>query len=479
MTRMTSTRCTSTIAWRFTTCTPTSTFTECAHARIVSSALYTSSILTLAQVRALSALHSRPSPWSSMWLSLRFDLHSFYFSAFLLSFFLSPFFYLSDEQQPELNQKIMENLRNSAANGGEGTYDVLYLSTGYEPNGHDFNKLQNSSAPPLLQDPCADQDVDDLTLGEMLTETYRGQVDYSVREGVSVSQSSSSLRFHRSGQPDVEMVDRSGQPDECYSSNAQIRTLLEEQRQTILAECHARVSHHEFQAAQAEEERRLLQGQLWQQNLEFREAHQRSLTEMEELRRFQSSAFDTMARRKFIEDQNTILELGQRVQELQSDVNCMNDSKDFQDAESIRSGKFPRYQSTKVIPYTSYTWRDVEAFIRIAAPQRRAAMHLGHTWYIGKRVCQSRFVIIRPYPQELHQWNSSREEPLHLSTVEKSEKQEQDQDLRCQCGPSAKDSVILSGGDSSKNYGQTNNDCRFRIFILTNSLHQLPLLAGR
>ena len=28
-----------------------------------------------------------------------------------------------------------------------------------------------------------------------------------------------------------------------------------------LADCHARVSHHELQAAQAEEERRLLQGQ--------------------------------------------------------------------------------------------------------------------------------------------------------------------------------------------------------------------------
>ena len=31
--------------------------------------------------------------------------------------------------------------------------------------------------------------------------------------------------------------------------------------------------------------------------------------------------------------------------------------------------------------------------------------------------------------------------------------QEQDQDLRCQSGSSAKDSVIFSGGDSSKNYG--------------------------
>ena len=59
---------------------------------------------------------------------------------------------------------------------------------------------------------------------------------------------------------------------------------------------------------------------------------------MEELRKFQSSTFDTLARRKLIEDQNTIMELSDRLQELQNEVNCMNDSKDFQDAESVRSG---------------------------------------------------------------------------------------------------------------------------------------------
>ena len=37
--------------------------------------------------------------------------------------------------------------------------------------------------------------------------------------------------------------------------------------------------------------------------------------------------------------------------------------------------------------------------------------------------------------------------------AEKSERPEQNRDLRCQSGPSAKDSVIFSGGDSSKNYG--------------------------
>ena len=71
---------------------------------------------------------------------------------------------------------------------------------------------------------------------------------------------------------------------------------------------------------------------------DFREVHQQSLTKMEELRKFQSSTFDTLARWKLIEDQNTILELSGRVQELQNEVNHVNNSQDFQDAESIRSG---------------------------------------------------------------------------------------------------------------------------------------------
>ena len=106
----------------------------------------------------------------------------------------------------------------------------------------------------------------------------------------------------------------------------------------IIAEYREKVGHHELQAPRAEEERHILQEELWRQQMDFREVHQQSLTEMEELRKFQSSTFDTMARRKLIEDQNTIMELSGRVQELQNEVNCMKDSKDFQDAESVHSG---------------------------------------------------------------------------------------------------------------------------------------------
>ena len=42
-----------------------------------------------------------------------------------------------------------------------------------------------------------------------------------------------------------------------------------------------------------------------------------------------------------------------------------------------------------------------------------------------------------PYHQELNPWGTTIEEPLHSSTVEMSERRTQDQDLRCQSGPSA------------------------------------------
>ena len=52
----------------------------------------------------------------------------------------------------------------------------------------------------------------------------------------------------------------------------------------------------------------------------------------------QGSTFDEFSRRRLIEDRDTILELTARTQELQNEGNCVNDSRDFQDAESVRSG---------------------------------------------------------------------------------------------------------------------------------------------
>ena len=200
---------------------------------------------------------------------------------------------------------------------------------------------------------------------------------------------------------------------------------------------------------------------------------------MEELRKFQSSTFDTLARQKFIEDQNTIKELSGRFLELQNEVNCMNDSKDFQDAQSVRSGNSHVTNQPMLFPKHHIP----EGMLRPSFLSQRHTDGPPNIWdtsgFSGNVFANPHASSSAPYPQELNPWGTTVEEPLQKSTAEKSERPEQSQDLRCQSGPSAKDSVIFSGGDSSRIMEQTNNDCRFRISILTSSLHQQPLLAGR
>ena len=164
-------------------------------------------------------------------------------------------------------------------------------------------------------------EYDDAALEDMLHEAHRVHFYHSQREGLSVGQSSSvSERTVRSvGERTGRLVRPSGQ--EVNVANAQIRTLLDRQREQILADCQAEIRKHEFQAdydrrsklklsetiesqqeelhrAQAEERHRrdqqLLHEQLLKQNWDLREAREKSLTEMEELRKFQSSTFDTI-----------------------------------------------------------------------------------------------------------------------------------------------------------------------------------------
>ena len=72
-----------------------------------------------------------------------------------------------------------------------------------------------------------------------------------------------------------------------------------------------------YRAHQGDEQHRrdkqLLHEQLLKQNRDLREAHEKSLNEMEELKRFQGSKFDTISRR-LVEDRDTILELTGKLQ---------------------------------------------------------------------------------------------------------------------------------------------------------------------
>ena len=99
-----------------------------------------------------------------------------------------------------------------------------------------------------------DVDYDDAAIGEMLFNAHREQVYHSQREGLSVGQSSMS---DKTGQPVVETVakghDRTVQPivetgQEQNTEHAQIRTLLDRQREQLFADFQAEIKKHEFQA---------------------------------------------------------------------------------------------------------------------------------------------------------------------------------------------------------------------------------------
>ena len=126
-------------------------------------------------------------PWRVL-----FDSTSPFFLYF--SFLSFSVYFLHNELFLELdNPIVVASLRYSAAEKSEGTLNSFTSFTGYLPNILTFGELNDSSVPFSFMIPSSDQDMDDVTLGEMLTAAHRGQV-------------------------------------------AQIRTLLEEQRQTIIAE---------------------------------------------------------------------------------------------------------------------------------------------------------------------------------------------------------------------------------------------------
>ena len=336
--------------------------------------------------------------------------------------------------------------------------------TGYEPNVMELTDVMKFAGTTELNDaassdiyfqdsldytaPSSDLYIDDDELGKLLAEVHRDSADYRLAEGVNVSQSSVSVMVDRTGEPVEERI-----AEERESSSAQIRTMLNEQRKTIIAEYCEKVSHHELLAAQAEHERRI-QEELLRQQQDFREVHQQDLIKMKELQKFQNSTFDEFTRQKFIEDQKTIMELSGRLQELQNEVNCMNDSKDFQDADSVRSGNSHVTSQPGVFPKHP----PFEGLLRPSFISQRQTDGPPNTWYTsgisGNVFAHPQASSSAPYLQELNSpWKKTIEEPIHMSTAEKSGRPERDQDLRCQSGPSAKDSVIFSGGDYSKNYG--------------------------
>ena len=171
-----------------------------------------------------------------------------------------------------------------------------------------------------------DVEYDDVTIGKALSsplftqeredDASRRRAYHSQEEGLSFSLSSSV--GHRTWRPFVEQFDSQisnvKENPRHSSENEQIRILLERQKEQILAADYDRRSIQKlnemiesqrgeiYRAHQGDErlrrDQQLLHEQLLEQNRDLREAHEKSLSEMEELKRFQGSTFDTIARRE-------------------------------------------------------------------------------------------------------------------------------------------------------------------------------------
>ena len=121
----------------------------------------------------------------------------------------------------------------------------------------------------------------------------------------------------------------------------------------------------------------------------------------------------------------------------------MDDSEDFQDAESVRSGD--SHVTSRPVSFPPHPIPEGMLRHSFVSPRRKEGPpSIWDTHGISGNVfANPPASSSAPYPQELNQWNASIEEPLHTSTVEKSERPEQNRDLKCQSGPSAKNSVIF------------------------------------
>ena len=172
---------------------------------------------------------------------------------------------------------------------------------------------------------------------------------------------------------------------------------------------------------------------------------------MEELKRFQGSTFETFSRRKLIEDRDTILDLTAKIHELQNEVNCMNVSRDFEDAESVRSGQ--SHVTSQPVSFPSHPNPGGMLSRSLGMPSRNNGPP--SIWDThgksGNVFANPTPSSSAPYPQDLNPWISNVSE--HTSPHVMSENKTPVQDQRCQSGPSARNSVIPCEAEFSKNYG--------------------------
>ena len=230
------------------------------------------------------------------------------------------------------------------------------------------------------------------------------------------------------------------------------------------------IDHATTGCEQSRRDQLLLQEELSEQNRDLRETLFKRFHEMEELKRVQELRVDEFSRRRTIENQDTIHELTARIQELQNEVNCMNDSR-VKDAESVRSGPSHIPSQPACFPPS----RDPPGLIS----RNNQPPDIWNSQGISGNFLQIHERLLRHPIQE----DSILGFPTKRKTqsVTCGERQIPDTVLtkRFQTDRQPEIHSTPVREDLQRIMGQTNKDCRFQILILTNSSHQQQLLVGR
>ena len=253
-----------------------------------------SHIALVAQGLALCVIPCHPCMRTCVWL-LEWSLFTRLSTIFL--HFLFQLYLMSIPAPDEIS---MEDPLCNSSFGSMVTLDYVTPLTGYEPKDMeltDADELNLATSSDIYFQNALDDtasfpnvpDVDDNELAEFLAVVV-DRTGKPVEVRSNNDQFSCDIRNLKSAQsqfPSVtqpkRMISQTGGSvqeriaEERESSNAQIRTMLDEQRRTIVAEYSEEVLHHELLAAQAEQDRRILQEELWRQQQDFREVHNKIL----------------------------------------------------------------------------------------------------------------------------------------------------------------------------------------------------------
>ena len=152
------------------------------------------------------------------------------------------------------------------------------------------------------------------------------------------------------------------------------------------------IDHTLIGSEQSRRDQLPLQDELSEQNPFFRETRVRNIRDMEELQKSHLLKIEELSRRKLSEDQNTIMEVRVRIQKLQNEVNCMNDSTVFEDAESVRSGPSHVQSQPALLP----PHRDPGGLLS----RNNQPPDIWNSQIYRKRFCKSTSVFFVTLPQE-------------------------------------------------------------------------------